>query len=65
MTVIKALTDVDRLFIDTAPIIYHVEGHPAYQSCTDVVFQQIRDGAVVAETSSITEPPRYNDSSSQ
>lgn len=34
-----ALAGVRRLFLDTAPVIYHVEGNPAYQPLTDIIFQ--------------------------
>lgn len=54
MKAADALTGVDRLFLDTAPIIYHVEGHATYQALTDVVFAHIGDGVVEAFTSSIT-----------
>jgi hypothetical protein len=33
-----ALTAVSVLFLDTASIIYHVEGNPTYQPLTDQVF---------------------------
>lgn len=54
MKAVDALTGIAWLFLDTAPIIYHVEGHATYQALTDLVFQHIRDGAVEAVTSSIT-----------
>ncbi|HEY9433059.1 MAG TPA: PIN domain-containing protein [Blastocatellia bacterium] len=49
-----ALANVRELFLDTAPIIYHVEGNPAYQPLTDQVFQTIQAGTLSAVTSSIT-----------
>ena len=65
--VIPALSDIKRLFLDTSPVIYHVEGVAAYQPLTDLIFQHIRDGAVEAVTSTITlteclvHPYRRND----
>jgi hypothetical protein len=49
-----ALVGVKLLFLDTAPVIYHIEGNPAYQSLTDVVFQQVQSGMPEAVTSSVT-----------
>jgi len=49
-----ALAKVRELFLDTAPIIYHVEGNLAYQPLTDQVFQTIQAGSLTAVTSSIT-----------
>ena len=49
-----ALANVRELFLDTAPIIYHVEGNLDYQPLTDQVFQTIQAGAISAVTSSVT-----------
>jgi len=49
-----ALVGVKLLFLDTAPVIYHIEGNPAYQPLTDVVFQQVQNGLPEAVTSSVT-----------
>ena len=49
-----ALANVRELFLDTAPIIYHVEGNLAYQPLTDQVFQTIQAGTLSAVTLSIT-----------
>jgi predicted nucleic acid-binding protein len=49
-----ALTGVRRLFLDTAPVVYHIEGNPAYQPLTDIIFQQIQTGTMLAVTSSVT-----------
>jgi len=49
-----ALANVRELFLDTAPIIYHVEGNLAYQPLTDQIFQTIQAGTISAVTSSIT-----------
>jgi predicted nucleic acid-binding protein len=49
-----ALAGVRTVFLDTAPVIYHVENNPAYQPLTDLIFQQVDDGTLEAVTSSIT-----------
>ncbi len=54
MKITAALANVRELFLDTAPVIYHVEGNPAYQPLTDHVFQAIQAGTRSAVTSSIT-----------
>jgi predicted nucleic acid-binding protein len=54
MKIDDAFKPVSRLFLDTAPIIYHVEGVAAYQPLTDFVFQRIGSGACEAVTSPIT-----------
>ncbi len=53
MKITAALANVRALFLDTAPIIYHVEGNPIYQPLTDLIFQNIQAGAPSAVTSSI------------
>ncbi|HMV46774.1 MAG TPA: PIN domain-containing protein [Blastocatellia bacterium] len=50
----NALAGVRRLFLDTAPVVYHIEGNPAYQPLTDIIFQQIQNGRLLAVTSPIT-----------
>lgn len=54
MNIQDALVGVRRLFLDTAPVIYHIEGNPAYQPLTDIIFQQIHSGMSEAVTSSVT-----------
>lgn len=54
MKIADALVGVKRLFLDTAPVIYHVEGNAAYQPMTDLVFQQIQSGMLEAVTSPVT-----------
>ncbi|MDQ3812993.1 MAG: type II toxin-antitoxin system VapC family toxin [Armatimonadota bacterium] len=54
MKVTAALAGVRWLFLDTAPVIYHVEGNAVYQPATDEIFQTISDGRCEAITSSIT-----------
>jgi predicted nucleic acid-binding protein len=45
---------VRRLFVDTPPVIYHIENHPRYCSLTRVIFRAVRDGAIEAVTSPVT-----------
>lgn len=67
MNITDALKGVQRLFLDTAPVIYHVEGVAAYRPLTDLIFQEICDGTFEAVTSSVTlaeclvHPYRHND----
>lgn len=53
MKIEVALTDVRYLFLDTAPVIYHVEGVPDFQPLTDVVFGSLSRNRFRAATSSI------------
>ena len=41
MNIVDTLQGVQRLFLDTAPVIYHVEGIVIYQPITDIIFQEI------------------------
>lgn len=67
MKIGPALATVTRLFLDTAPVIYHVEGVATYQPLTKLVFQHIQRGMLTAVTSSVTlaeclvHPYRHND----
>jgi predicted nucleic acid-binding protein len=54
LNITDALIGVQRLFLDTAPVIYHVEGASAYQPLTDMIFQEICDGTFEAVTSAVT-----------
>ena len=54
LNITDALKGVYRLFLDTAPVIYHVEGVAAYQPLTDRIFQEIWHGTFEAITSSVT-----------
>ena len=49
-----AFQAVRRLFLDTAPVIYHFEGTAAYQSRTDWVFRSLQAGAFQAAASPVT-----------
>ena len=49
-----ALTGVDRLGFDTAPIIYFVEAHPRYDALVTTIFQRIAARTLSSVTSVIT-----------
>ena len=49
-----ALRGVTYLGLDTAPIIYFVEGNPAYRRIVDEVFQQIAGGRFEGITSVVS-----------
>jgi predicted nucleic acid-binding protein len=54
MKVSDALVGARSVFLDTAPIIYHVERHPAYVARTRPIFQRIDANRIEAVTSSIS-----------
>jgi predicted nucleic acid-binding protein len=54
MKIADALSGVGRIFLDTAPVIYHVEKNPQYIALTDVIFTLIDQAAITAVTSPIT-----------
>jgi predicted nucleic acid-binding protein len=54
MKMTDALTGVSKIFLDTAPVIYYIEGTLRYQPLTDVIFQRIQGGSLEAVTSTIT-----------
>ena len=67
MRVRQALDGVVRLFLDTAPVIYFLEGSAAFQDTADAVMREVSAGSVAAVTSpgSLAEccawPPRNGD----
>jgi predicted nucleic acid-binding protein len=50
----ERLRSVARLFLDTAPVIYYVEGNPQYLPLVETVFDRLDDGALAGVTSPIT-----------
>jgi len=50
----RRLEGVDRLFLDTAPVIYYVEGNQRYRDLVGVVFGRIDEGVITAVTSPVT-----------
>ena len=49
-----AITGVDRLGFDTAPVIYFVEAHPRYDALVTAIFQRLAAGTLSGVTSVIT-----------
>jgi predicted nucleic acid-binding protein len=54
VNVAEALAGVARLFLDTAPIIYHVQRNATYRSRTLPIFQRLSRGDFQAATSAMT-----------
>jgi len=54
MKVAEALKGINRLFLDTPPIIYYVQGHPLYLPLMDFVFAKVSLGIIEVATSPIT-----------
>jgi predicted nucleic acid-binding protein len=48
------LKTVQRLFLDTAPLIYYVEEHPRYITGVDIIFASLDAGDFEAITSPVT-----------
>lgn len=68
MRLSDALAGVELIFLDTAPIIYHVEASRRYSRVVGPIFDQVSDGGLHAVTSSIAlaeclvHPYKKNDS---
>ncbi len=54
MKLAHAMAGVARLFLDTAPVIYYLEGNTAFQDVADAALDLVAEGAVVAVTSPVT-----------
>jgi predicted nucleic acid-binding protein len=54
MTPANLLRDVQRLFLDTAPVIYFVEDNPVYRQRVQAVFELVDAGTLEVVTSPIT-----------
>ena len=54
MKVTDALQGVSQVFLDTAPVIYHLEENPAYLAVVSQIFTEIDSGAIMAVTSPVT-----------
>lgn len=50
----ERLQTVNRLFLDTAPVIYYVEGNERYLPLVQMVFDRLDAGLLTAVTSPIT-----------
>lgn len=53
MKIADALKGVQRLYIETAPLIYYVEEHPTYIARMDAIIEAIDDGEITAYSSVI------------
>ena len=51
---LKILEGVKRIYLDSAPIIYQIEGSEEFNQSTQLIFDMIDDGQLIAITSSIT-----------
>jgi predicted nucleic acid-binding protein len=54
MTISDALQDVQRIFLDTAPVIYYVEQNPRYSAMVEEVFRRLDAGTIIGVTSPVT-----------
>lgn len=54
MTLKTMMRGIQRLFLDTAPIVYYIEEHPHYCNRVTPIFQNIDTGVYTAVTSPIT-----------
>ncbi len=49
-----AFSSLNRVFIDTAPVIYYIERNPQYFPTVRLIFQQLTAGSFHAVTSPVT-----------
>lgn len=54
MKVNELLNNTQRLFIETAPLIYSVEINPNYAARMDAVIEAVKDGAIETYSSVLT-----------
>lgn len=54
MTPANLLVGVQRLFLDTAPVIYFVENNPVYRQRVQAIFELVDAGSLEVVTSPIT-----------
>jgi predicted nucleic acid-binding protein len=54
MKVNQAIVGVNLLFLDTAPIIYYVEGHRTFSAVLKPIFDRLSDGDIQVVSSPIT-----------
>ncbi len=63
-SIAKVLSGVNRLFIDTAPLIYLIEQHPLYSPIVQEIVRRVDEGilmaysSVIALTEVLTHPVR-------
>ncbi len=67
MSLDESLGGVGSLFVDTAPVIYYIEGHPAYGPITRTIFEHfVNNGirpysSVLMLTEVLVKPVQMND----
>ena len=54
MKIRDALEGIQRLYTETAPLIYYVEEHPTYAAKMDAIFEVLEDRPIEAVSSVIT-----------
>lgn len=54
MTLADELMQLDTVFLDTAPIIYHIEAHPVFGALAKEIFDFCQNGKLSAFSSVIT-----------
>jgi predicted nucleic acid-binding protein len=54
MKTAQAIADIKLLFLDTAPVIYYLEGHPTFFPAIRSIFERVSDGDLPAVSSPIT-----------
>jgi predicted nucleic acid-binding protein len=54
MNIVAAFADVERLYVDTAPLIYYVEENPDYIGKMDYIIDRIEDVPLQAISAVIT-----------
>jgi predicted nucleic acid-binding protein len=54
MKVEQAIAGVKSLFLDTAPVIYYLQGHPAFSPSIRSIFERVSNGDLQIVSSPIT-----------
>lgn len=54
MKLADALKGVQRVYLDSSPIIYHVEANATYQIVLDAFFLEVNTGRLIAVVGSVT-----------
>ncbi len=60
MKVADALKGVSRLYLDTAPVVYHFENNPSYHHLVAPIFERIDSDALQAAIQAAELRARYN-----
>jgi predicted nucleic acid-binding protein len=54
LTLAQKLAELKSIFIDTAPVIYHIEAHPEYGPLMKDIVKRIQSGNLIAYTTVVT-----------